>query len=524
MSLSNSYIRTPFFVVCAAAFIFFVIYIFTTMPISVPVDIGYRFDWPDETANYFWSVQYAEKNLLSYSEPLNEVAKNQIHPRSFNVREDGTVVPGSFLGLILLYGVIGKITGSLAIIYFTPFLGALSAVLLYGIVKQFFDKNCAMVSSLLLLIHPAWWYYSVTSMLPNVAFIFFVLLSVYFFIDKKNSLSYAFSGMALGVALGIRPSEFLWLVILYFGIFLMKKNILKLKNLLIFAVFTGILLTPVLYYQKQIYGSTISSGYDQLYQENVCQICTVITSLLLPFGFHPNTAISTYWENGVMLFWIFSLLTFAGILFMVYDKNQQKNTVIGYTVFSIFICGWLILYYGSWRFSDQMTVDLNRIGDSRIRYWLPVYIILLPFAAMSLLYFVKYFKKLQKHALIILLVGIGSFSAYQTLWANQDSIMPVKQRIIEYRLNAAAINQLTEENAVIITVRKDKVFFPQRKVIHTFTSLENNQELIEIVKSLKSVVPVYYYSLQETEQFDFAGELKLQYIQKIGAEMLYKIK
>ncbi len=64
---------------------------------------------PDENANYYFSRLVAEESTLKKYEPLNENIDAIVHPRSVNVNRDNYLVPGSFLGLPIIYGIIGKI-------------------------------------------------------------------------------------------------------------------------------------------------------------------------------------------------------------------------------------------------------------------------------------------------------------------------------------------------------------------------------------------------------------------------------
>ena len=173
------------FILIILAVVFTGVYFWLATPVKTSVVISSRFDWPDEMANYFWSEQYATTGQLAIFEPLNLVAQNQIHPRSFNVRSDGSLVPGSFLGLILFYGTLAKFFSVKAIIYFTPVLAIFGVLAFYGIIKRIFSEKIALISAVLMFFHPAWWYYSVASMLPNIAFVSLLLLGIYFLLRKS---------------------------------------------------------------------------------------------------------------------------------------------------------------------------------------------------------------------------------------------------------------------------------------------------------------------------------------------------
>src|SRR4030042_5554451 len=106
---------------------------------------------PDENANYFFSKLAAEKGTLMSYERLNEGIAPIVHPRSINVNQENYLVPGSFLGIILIYGFFAKIFGSNAIIFLTPFFACLGALFFYGIIKRIFSWQAAFISSSLIL-------------------------------------------------------------------------------------------------------------------------------------------------------------------------------------------------------------------------------------------------------------------------------------------------------------------------------------------------------------------------------------
>jgi len=517
------------FVLVLVCLIFLAIYSFLATPVKTDFDIGNRFDWPDETANYFWSNQYSKTGSLFLVEPLNLIAKNQIHPRSFNVRPDGTIVPGSFLGLILFFGSLAKIFTTKSLLYITPFFSILAVLGFYGIIKRIFSEKIALISAALMLVHPAWWYYSTTSMLPNVVFVSLIILSIYFLVkDKKyRFVHFLTSSVLAGLALSIRPSEIVWLLFLYLAVFIYVKHKIKLNRLIIFFALVSIVVYPTIFWQQILYGSFLSSGYDQLYQDttSTCQFCNIAKSLLLPFGFHPRLVVTNFWTHFLSRLWWLSLLAVLGVVAFFTQRSKPRVEVFGYIIVSFFIFAWLGTYYGSWQFDDLLTVHLNTLGLSYIRYWLVLYLLSLPFMSIGLLWLSSMFKRrVQNIIIIVLLFCLIYPSANLVLQAKPDSVLPVRNRIKNYREIAYQVNEITEEDSVIVTVRKDKLFFPDRKVIHTFEALSLNQEIIDILLDLTPIVPVYYYALGPEPTLEFENGLELIEIEKFDQEILYQVK
>lgn len=509
------------------ALIFGGFYLWLVSPNSTDIGLTYRFDWPDETANYFWASHFSASNNLYLKEPLNGLAQNQIHPRSFNVRPDGALVPGSFLGLILIYGVLAKIFGSWSIIYYTPILSIFGALAFYGVIKRIFNDKVALVSTVLLLIHPAWIYYSVTSLLPNVPFISLLLISFYFLLKSdKMPFSHLFiSATLFGLAVAIRPSEFIWEVALLLGVIVLARDKIKFSHVVLFLIISAAAVFPSVYYQKTLYGGYLTSGYAQLEPENLqaCTSCQLVKSFILPFGLHPNLVASNIWTHYLSRLWWLSLITLLGLVSFLVQKKQSEK-VFAYVMLSIFIFGWIGVYYGSWEFTDKLTVHLNTLGLSYVRYFLPLFILAIPFTATGLLWLTSILKRRwEKIGMFVLVFGLFYASADLALSKKPDSIFNVKDRIEQYSLNAQHVNYLTPEDSVIVTVRKDKLFFPERKVIHTFQALSLNSELSDIIKDLIKEVDVYYYALGAEPTLELDNGLKLERVDSIGEEILYKV-
>ncbi|MFA6254776.1 MAG: glycosyltransferase family 39 protein [Patescibacteria group bacterium] len=430
---------------------------------------------------------------------------------------------------MLLYGTLAKIFSLKAIIYFTPLFSILGVLAFFGICKRIFNEKIALISAILMLAHPAWWYYSVASMLPNVTFISLILLSIYFlFQGQKLKISQTLlAAFFAGLALSIRPSEIIWLIVVYLVVIIYLQGKLKLRHLILFLAIAFLVFLPSLYQQRILFGDFLTSGYSQLQdnQSGVCQSCQMVKSVILPFGFHPALAAYNFWTHYLSRLWWFSLLAILGLVAFLTQKGRQKIEIFGYILFSLFSFGWLIIYYGSWQFSDLLTVHLNTLGLSYVRYWLPLYLLALPFVALSLLVLTNFLKnRWQNLVLALLLVALFYPSACLVLAAKPDSILPVRERIYTYKQTAQEVINLTEPGSVIVTVRKDKVFFPERKVIHTFDALSLNQELLTILPDLTKVVPLYYYALGPEPTLEFDNGLKLEPIKNIGQEVLYRVE
>jgi hypothetical protein len=115
-------------------------------------------------------------------------------------------------------------------------------------------------------------------------------------------------------------------------------------------------------------------------------------------------------------------------------------------------------------------------------------------------------------------------SARLVLYGKADSLFPVRDRVFGYTKTADEVIRLTEPESVIVTVRKDKVFFPERKVIHTFNALSEDGPLQVTVAELLEEAPVYYYALGPEPVLELPYEIKLEPLKTFGQEILYKVE
>ncbi|MBD3360087.1 MAG: hypothetical protein GF365_05285 [Candidatus Buchananbacteria bacterium] len=510
-----------------------------------------RFTWPDETANYFFITNYIDNSNFSFYEPLNEIGSNLIKPRSFNVYQNN-LVPGSFLGMLLIYGLIGKIIGTKLILFLTPLLAVISGLFFYKILLKIFKSNIAFLSALLFFINPAWWYYASLSMLPNISFFSFLLIGFYCLLNlnknqKKNTLWLILGSFFIALALIIRTNEFVWVlgVILFLAIVYRCK--LKWYYILIFIAVNCLVFLPIFYYNQITYGDYLSFGYLQLEQGNglVSQlppefqtanqsaIYNFIKFLILPFGFSAGAIIHNINQYFIQLFWWLFIPSVIGLFVLIKNFHKQAKGV--YLLITFCLSVYLAIYYGSWIFEDQMTLQLNKIGLSYVRYFLPIYILCLPLIAIFYLHLIGLFtarggksKKFKIALSTFLAFCFIAFTVNVVYLSGNDNLLNIKQHIKDYNQSNQKIVELTEPEAVIISQRSDKIFFPQRKVIAKWSFDEAGYW----ADLLKADVPLYYYAFEGQEYidefnynlYDYYGFELMQPVKINQTETLYKIK
>src|SRR3989338_9977333 len=122
------------------------------------------FNSPDENANATFASYFAQHSTLRIPALYMGEGAEYFAPRSV-VYRNGYYVPGSFIGLPLFYGLLSKIIPWVNLL--TPLFAVLGVLAFWGILRRIFSARIATISALLLLIHPAWWYFASRGMFPN---------------------------------------------------------------------------------------------------------------------------------------------------------------------------------------------------------------------------------------------------------------------------------------------------------------------------------------------------------------------
>ena len=457
------------------------------------------FNSPDETANYFFAGRFASETSLQFYDPANDTADGLVSPRSMRVVL-GKTVPAGFIGLPILYGLVAKAFGTGIIPFLTPFLAVVAIIFFYLLVKSVFDRNIAFVSSLLAFIFPGWWYYSAKGLMPNVAFVSFLIISLYFFLrslDSKKLSHYLLFSVFLSFSLMVRTSEFIWIAVLLLAIVLLNLKKINWRYLITaFAVFL-IVFSPIFFFNQANYGSPFSLGYSlnlELENKNLIgQSLTLAEKMVLPFGFHPKTALANFYDYTFGLFPVWSGFLLFGFLFSAIFllatwkqavlSEERKKKLLLYLGLFLLISAYLAVYYGSWNFHDNPDPEAVTIGTSYVRYWLPLYLFSLPFLGFAFSYHLKKYKlpSLVLGGLVFLVLSASSWNL--VMEGKEEGIFRVRQNLIEYRQIADRVFAVTEPYSIIIAGRLDKAFFPGRRVIfklNTETDYARIRELIEI--------------------------------------------
>ncbi|MEK9158435.1 MAG: hypothetical protein AAB673_00325, partial [Patescibacteria group bacterium] len=166
---------------------------------------------------------------------------------------------------------------------------------------------------------------------------------------------------------------------------------------------------------------------------------------------------------------------------------------IHYSSLFIFVSIYLLTYYGSWLFYDNLNQQFS-IGSSHVRYFLPIFVLALPLVAGFLLWLWGR-GPIVKSAVAILFL-VMSTTAYLSVFAQFEGLSTVKNTVKAYQIWQERVYSLTEKDAVILTRYADKYIFPGRRVIVGWDNTERKQAIVNIIKDNKAV---YYYDFKLTQ-------------------------
>lgn len=468
------------------------------------------FNSPDEMASYFFITNFAKYSSLQVEEPLNEIARGVLRPRAVAV-VNTTLVPVQFPGMSILYGTLAKILGTQSVLFLTPLIAVGAALFFYLALRNIVPK-IAFLSTLLLLLHPAYWYYASRGLFPNVLFLALLIMAISCFLItqsrrewKRPACTYFFialSGLLLGLALTVRLSEFVWVSFLFSSLVLWYRKNIHTREVLIFLVafLLGFSLLP--FWNTVTYGSPFSVGYtvspsieqsDALSSSGISSLRHLLSMFLTPFGFHPRLLISNVSMYAIQLFWYFSIPALLGVGYVIYEawcnRERKKQACISLVIF-FGVTFLLFLMYGSWQIFDNINRE-STIGTSYVRYWLPVYVMGIPFVAYALDKATHKLRSLYQHlAKFLFALLIGFFSLRIVLFASDESLLPIAQTLKTYHQTLQRVEQSIEQKAILVVDRSDKIFWPRRRVV----SYLGNDAIFDGVKRLvDSEYPIYYY-------------------------------
>ncbi|MEA3248760.1 MAG: hypothetical protein U9Q03_00180 [Patescibacteria group bacterium] len=524
---------------------------YSFLPLAAPL----MFNSPDENANHVFAAGFAETGQMHRLEALNIRLDDAVHPRSVKV-VDGVQVPGGFVGLPLIYGILGKAFGVRNIPLVTPVLALLGVIAWGLLLRRRYGNAIGLLAAFLLAINPAWWYWSARTMMPNVPFISLLLISSYFFINRPFASfvrrrgaegmhllrvsDYAIAGVFSGLALAVRPVELYWLILTALAVAVVVRK-LPWRGVIVTFAFMLMTLAPFAILNSSLYGGLFSTGYgdvvatvsESAHQGTGARLLGPLRPMLFPLGFAPRIAVANFWTYGLKFFWGWTVLVGAAVLLLLRDRRHRGKKPLPTGSKAFLTAGavmtvWLAFFYGSYVVTDNPDPDAVTIGVSYTRYWLPLFVMsTLPVAVAIVRLLREHAKKRWiKPVVAIALVLMMASSGHVVFSSEQEGLSAVRATLVDSYATHRVVIGLTESNALIVVDRGDKLFYPERAVMQPLRS----DRTYDLLPKAVQAAPTYYYGITFPERdFNHLTEvllaprgLDIEPLITIGEETLYR--
>ncbi len=474
--------------------------LYSFLPVFAPKAV---WNSPDEMANAFFIERFATGSGLAVADSAFIRSDGLIRPRSVGV-SGGLMVPGSFLGIIVIYALPVAMFGAGVLPFLTPFFTALALLAWGGILKRFLPLPAARITVILTALHPALWYYANRGLFHNVLFLDFVIFSMFFFICQpffaysarvgaSKPLGALLDGLLGGatvvLALATRTFEIIWLAPLF--AYLWWRYRAKVEKHTVISASAIILAAAAMFMalSRFLFGSWLPSGYVV----GAAGLQEEFFSRLFPFGFSLRNIFLNSWNYAKVIFWWYTLIVGAGSAWLVIQRIRNRAPKDLWLIFKIFIVVTvpLVFIYGSGQYLDTPDPSMATIGTSTVRYWLPLFVLCLPFAGWVLgIWWEK--RRFYRAAAIVLILFVVVFSLRIVFWGRGEGLVYVLRELRRYEDVRAKTIELTAESAIVISDRSDKIFFPYRHVVVGTAS----EETVSALPSLATIGPLYVYALK----------------------------
>ncbi len=453
------------------------------------------FNSPDETANYVFSQRLARGQPLPIPEPLAAVAGGIVHPRGTAVWQ-GRIVPLSFLGLPVWYGVVGSLTHPAVIPYLTPIVAALGGLALWRFLRGIFTPTVAWWSAALLPLLPPWWYYAARGLFHQVPLVASVVCGLWLArrLHRQGGFLAALgTGVSFGFAITLRTIEVMWVVPLLFGLVVACPRQHR-RWWWVSGLGMLLPLLPVMVQQFATYGSPLRFGY--LLPPSASGPSAAgngfLWSGLFPYGWHPRLILHNVWRYAFGLLPFVTWPALVGAAALVARWRTSPRAQRWYLAAVALLAVVILPYYGSARLTDNLNPDAVTLGMSYARYWLPLAVAALPLAVLGWQWVVGWLPNpaWRRGALALVVVAFAIWSVRLTWLAGDESLSRVALVVRQGYTKRARVAAVVAPSAVIVAERADKLFFPAFPVVATLLDRGVQRELPALV----AIRPVYYYT------------------------------
>lgn len=257
----------------------------------------------------------------------------------------------------ILYVALGRVVNTvfhdanLSLIFLGILFSILTVILLYFLAKQIFSRNVGIISSILLIFSPIFWFYGeIATIYPGEAFLAILIAFTSYQVLRGNQKFFYLSALILGLAGGFRQDLIifmfpLWLFCLFYGDN-GYKQILKAFIVMVASVLLWLIPTIMLANGMGPYLSASQHFSGSFQTSSVLFGAPLSNHLLL---------------DGMLFSWLILGLGFLGALFLIIFLFKMRKTIINRKILKnfnfIFLALWILP-----AFLFQVLIPLSKPG------------------------------------------------------------------------------------------------------------------------------------------------------------------
>lgn len=435
---------------------------------------------PLQNSYYFFSKNYARKGEIQMDleyEELPQEIKIAFTPRDVAQHED-KIVPHSFLYPILVYGTQYTLLGYHCFKIITLLSSIFILILVYKTVTHFLPRNGALMSIAIIGTLPIFYIFSSKFLKPELLFILYFQYFFYSLIKyhKKTRLERLNLAMLFAVtAVLFRYDGVIYIlpIIVYFLI-LRFRSIFTVKNIAAALILLAIFSVPILTLNNTLYGSPFKVGYQlstEIRRLTASQDSTAIgVKGVISLGFDYLVASRQFFYSFIYGHNIvYTTIISIAVLIVAFSKKyirQIKESSFFKKLFILTLSLFFIVVYLN---ISRRTYSYNvyRLSPSFIRYLLPMNISLL---SLCLVPIISQSSKLVRTLTVALVITVNLFFISRSYGGLIE--IPTLESLITQR---NFILENTQEDAIIVVYRNDKILVPDRNTLIISYLAEPNQ-------------------------------------------------
>ncbi len=456
---------------------------------------------PDETANIVSAVSYARQGAFGLQSEYTERFL-WLTPRSFVfVPETKSIAPVGFLGMPLLLSMVYKLSGYLGLGFFVPIFAFFTIFALWHILPKQWPDSIKLMTSVIWMSFPTVIIYTNRGVFPQMTQLCLLIWVWYLVNQERKKITYPIAGLFAGLALAIRPLEAVWIIPTIIFAFLHRRNNLntnverqtsnvkrpsseasakecrKLVDVRRLTFDMGLFIIPlilILLFTAKLgadtYGNWFVSGYqvrpeivagiaagdgaegmDATYSRNVGLLDS------LPFGIHPRNVLWNVKNYFGIMLWPWMLVLFASLYFLYKEKSWKSSNKWGIMALVWSFCA-VTVFYGNGIYQDHVKLNQISVGNSFLRYTVPASIVFaLAFGHLLSKMMRLWTIKILGYCLAVCLIMFGVWSAVER---DDEGIAANERELIAYQQIRQASAKSLGQNAIVLSDRSDKIFFP----------------------------------------------------------------